>query len=469
MPTRSGPRPPASGSGTVDGGRGLVAWLADAFADVRLAVSQAVGAVVLGLLVCVGLVVTGWVSDPAAATGWPHAVRLGASAWLLVHLGEVGVLSEVAASPSPAEPLTQVSGVLSLPPLLLVLLAAGPAWRAGEWVVGRRGPVRALLLLLVLAGGYAGAAWLLAWAVDTPVVTPDPAACALGAGLLALGAALLGVLRRRADALLGRLPRHVEAQVRRVVPAAGVALAAWLLAGAVLLSAALLLHLATVGDVHASLAPGLGGGVVLLLLQLAFLPVAVVWAAAVLAGPGTWLAGSHVGPGGSSVVDVPAVPLLAALPSPGAFPLWAFLAPAAVVAAGALAAWHAHRDPSSRGATLGDRTGDAVAVGALAGLGALLLARLAGGSLGPWQALGPDPFLLAGAVGAEVFAGALLGGGALHLLAGRPLGRAGRFGRRLRRGHPPVDVPRGATSGRSGSTRLLARPPADRGSDRGGR
>jgi hypothetical protein len=325
--------------------------------------------VVLGLLVCVGLVVAGWVSDPAAATGWPHAVRLGASAWLLVHLGEVGVLSEVAASPSPAEPLTQVSGVLSLPPLLLVLLAAGPAWRAGERVAGRRGPVRALLLLLVLAGGYAGAAWLLAWAVDTPVVTPDPAACALGAGLLALGAALLGVLRRRADALLGRLPRHVEAQVRRVVPAAGVALAAWLLAGAVLLSAALLLHLATVGDVHASLAPGLGGGVVLLLLQLAFLPVAVVWAAAVLAGPGTWLAGSHVGPGGSSVVDVPAVPLLAALPSPGAFPLWAFLAPAAVVAAGALAAWHAHRDPSSRGATLGDRTGDAVAVGALAASG----------------------------------------------------------------------------------------------------
>jgi len=416
------------------------------FADLRLALSQAVGAVAIGVVVCVGLLVAGWVSDPAAATGWPQAVRLGTSLWLLAHLGEVGVLSEVATSPSPADPLTPVLGVVSLPPLLLVLLAAWPAWRAGDRIAARSRPVRSLALLTVFAGAYAGAAWLLAWAVDTPVVTPDPVASAIGAAMLALLGAVPAVLRRHADELLDRLPRHVQVQVRRVVPAAGVAVVGWLVGGAVLLAVSLLVRVATVGEVHAALAPGLAGGAALLLLQLAFLPAAVVWGAAVLAGPGTWFGVGHVGPGGSSVVDVPAVPMLAALPAPGGLPLWAFLAPVAVVLAGALAAWHAHRHPSSRGATLGDRAGDAVALAALAGLAALGLGELTSGSLGPWQPLGPDPLLLGAAVTAEVFAGALLAGGALHLLAGRPLGRWSRLSGRLRAsgqlpGRAPVSGP----------------------------
>jgi len=406
------------------------------FADLRLALSQAVGAVAFGLVVCVGLLVAGWVSDPDAATGWPQAVRLGTSVWLLAHFGEVSVLGEVATSPSPADPLTPVLGVVSLPPLLLVLLAVWPAWRAGDRIAARGGPVRSLALVTVLAGVYAGAAWLLAWAVDTPVVTPDPVACALGALVLALLGAVPAVLRRHADSLLDRLPRQVQVQVRRVVPAAGVAVVGWLVGGAVLLAVSLLVRVATVGEVHTALAPGLFGGAALLLLQLAFLPAAVVWSAAVLAGPGTWFGGGHVGPGGSSVVDVPAVPLLAGLPAPGAFPLWAFLAPVTVLLAGALAAWHAHRHPSSRGATLGDRAADALALAALAGLAALGLGELTSGSLGPWQPLGPDPLLLGAAVAAEVFAGALLAGGALHLLAGRPLGRWARLSGRLRASGP---------------------------------
>ncbi len=447
----------------------MTAWLGAAFADVRLAVSQTAGAVAVGVVVCVGLVVAGWVSDPAADTAWPQAVRLGVSAWLLAHLGHIGVTSEVATSTSPADPLTVVPGLLSLPPLLLVLLAAWPAWRAATRIADRCRPVRAGVLLLVLAAGYAAAAWALAWAVDTPVVSPVPTACAAGAGVLALLAAGPAVLRRHADALLVRLPRHVAAQVSRVVAAAGVAVVTWLLAAAVLVSVGLLTHLSTVADVHTSLAPGPGGGVLLLLLQVAFLPVAVVWAGAVLAGPGTWLVSAHLGPAGSTVVDLPAVPLLAALPSPGAFPLWAFLAPLTVVVAGAVGAWHAHRDPSSRDTTLGERAGDAVAVAALAGVGALGLGWLSAGSLGPWQPLGPDPALLGGAVALEVLVGALLAGGALHLLAGRPLGRWARVGGQIRRGRDVVtDLGRGAgLAGRTGSTRLLAQLPR-RSGPRGG-
>lgn len=439
--------------GSTDVGRGgLLGWCGELLGDLRFAVSQAAGAVAVGVVVCVGLLVAGWVSDPAAATGWPQTVRFGASLWLLAHLGEVGVLSEVATSPSPADPLTPVLGVVSLPPLLLVLLAAWPAWRAGDHIAARSRPLRALALLVVLAGGYAAAAWLLAWAVDTPVVTPDPTACAAGAAVLAVLGAAPAVLRHHTDELLDRLPRRVHEQVRRVVPGAAVAVFGWLAGGALLLSTSLLLHVATVGEVHAALAPGLGGGAALLLLQLAFLPVAVVWSAAVLAGPGTWFGVGHVGPGGSSVVDVPAVPVLAALPAPGELPLWAYLAPVAVVLAGALAAWHVHRHPSSREATLGDRAGDAVVLAALAGLAAVALGLLTSGSVGPWQPLGPDPLLLGAAVTAEVFAGALLAGGALHLLAGRPLGRWSRISGRFRAARPVV-----ADTPASGPGRLLAR------------
>lgn len=430
---------PGRGGDGADGGSWLsrsVGWLGEAFADVRLALSLALGVVALGVLACVGLVVAGWASDADAATSWVQAVRVGVDLWLVVHLGSVGVLSQVATSVSPADPLTPVQGELSLAPLGLTLLAAGLSWRAGRVLAGRCRPVRALVLCLPLAAGTGAAAWLLAWAADTPVAVPSPTAGAVGAAALTLLASLVGVLHRSAGPLLDGLPRGVAGQLRRVVPAAGVALLVWAAAAAVLVLAGLLRDLPTVVALHGALAPGPAGGALLLLVQLAWLPTLVVWAGAVLAGPGAWLGEAHVGPAGSTVVDVPAVPLLAALPAPGAGPVWTFAAPLVLVLAGAMAAWHAHRQPSSRGATVVDRLVDAAAVAALAGLAAGGLGLLASGSLGPWRPLGPDPLLLAGAVAVEVLVGAVVGGAALHLLSGRPIARTvreapGQLSRRL--------------------------------------
>ncbi len=425
-----------------------------AFADLRLAVSHASGAVAVGLVAAVGLVVLGWATDASSGTAWSQAVRLGSHVWLLGHLGELAVLSEVAASTSPADPATQVAGTVSAAPLGLSLLGAALAWRAGRRTARRCAPVRSLLLCLVVAAVYAGAAWGVAWGTDTAVVTPDPTASALGAAALALLGAVTGVLGVHADALLDRLPHVAAVQLRRVLPAAGVALTAWLLGAAVLLSVALLLDLPTVAGVHGALAPGAAGGVLLLLGQLAYLPTAVVWSGAVLAGPGTSLGDGVVTLSGSTVLDVPAVPLLAALPDPGPFPLWAYLGPLVVVLAGALAGWHAHRHPSSRGATLTDRLADAVAVAALVGVVTAGLAWLARGALGPWGPLGPDLLLLVAAVTAEVLVGALLAGGALHLTSGRPIARR-RDG--AGRGQGPLRRARAAGSRAAGALRAGGR------------
>lgn len=394
-----------------------------AFADVRLAVSHAIGAVAVGLVVCVGLVVLGWAADSSSGTPWSQAVRLGADLWLLGHLGDLAVVSEVMSSTSPADPPTLVPGTVSLAPLGLSLAAAALAWRAGRRTARRCSPVRSLLLCLVVAAVYAGAAWGVAWAVDTPALTPVPLACALGAAALALLGAVTGALGVHAAALSDRLPYVVAVQLGRVVPAAGVALAAWLLGGAVLLASGLLLDVSTVTGVHGALAPGAVGGLLLLLGQVAYLPGAVVWSGAVLAGPGTRFGDGVVTLSGSTVVDVPAVPLLAALPSPGPFPVWAYLGPLVVVLAGALAGWHAHRDPSSRGATLADRLGDAVAVAGLVGIAVAGLAWASAGALGPWAPIGPDLLTLVAVVTAEVLLGAVLAGGALHLASGRPIAR----------------------------------------------
>jgi hypothetical protein len=401
-------------------------WSAEAFADLRSAVSHAVGAVALGVVAAVGLVVAGWASDPASATPWPQALRTGVDLWLVANLGQLAVLSEVATSTSPADPPTQVPGVLTLAPLAVVLLAGALSWTVGRGLARRCPPVRSLLLCLPVALVHAGAAWVLAWAVDTRAVAPSPTACATGAGMLALAAAALGVLGVHGDRLLDRLPRPAAVQLRRVVPAAAVAVLTWLLAGSLLLSVGLLADLATVSEVHGRLAPGPLGGVIALLVQVAYLPTLVVWAAAVVAGPGATIGAGHVGVLGSTVTDVPAVPLLAALPDPGPFPVWAWVGPLLVVGAGALAGWHAHRHPSSSGATLLDRMADAAAVAALAGIAAAALAALTRGALGPWTPLGPDLVLLVAAVTGEVLVGALVVGGALHLVSGRAISRPRR-------------------------------------------
>ncbi|MGW9041675.1 cell division protein PerM [Streptomyces lydicus] len=132
------------------------------------------------------------------------------------------------------------------------------------------------------------------------------------------GAALLPARLRRAGA---KLPSRVRARLggpraAAALQAAGVALLALLVAGALLTLLALALHAGRVRQDFLQLAPDWAGRATVLLLCLFLLPNAAVWGAAYGLGPGFTLgAGSAIGPLGASPHPVPPpLPLLGALP-----------------------------------------------------------------------------------------------------------------------------------------------------------
>jgi hypothetical protein len=152
--------------------------------------------------------------------------------------------------------------------------------------------------------------------------------------------------------------------------------------GTALCVAMVAVHLGQVSHLQSELAPGLLGGVVLVLGQLAVLPNLGLWAVSFVAGTGfSAVEGASATWTGSRSSLLPIVPVLGALPQPGAFPV---LLPAVVmlpVAVGAFVAWRALRTVArlSQGRTKLIVVAVAVAVAAVT-LGALDV--LGGGSLG---------------------------------------------------------------------------------------
>src|SRR5690606_9192468 len=103
---------------------------------------------------------------------------------------------------------------------------------------------------------------------------------------------------------------------------------------------AMLLALPAQSALFDSLAPGIVGGLVLTLVQLALLPLLAVWGTTVLLG-GTVAVGTATGIslGGSETGVLPALPMLGALPAPGEFPPYAWalmILPAIAIGAGAV-------------------------------------------------------------------------------------------------------------------------------------
>ena len=108
---------------------------------------------------------------------------------------------------------------------------------------------------------------------------------------------------------------------------------------------------------------------------------------------------------------LPAIPLLGALPNPGAAPVWAWGALLVPVLAGALAGWWiVHRGAESLETALRDCGFTAL----LAGVSWALLGWLSGGPAGPGRLsrFGPSPWQLGLAVAVEIGLGAALAVGA---------------------------------------------------------
>ncbi len=342
-----------------------------------------------GLVAVAVPVLLAWAADPRSAAGVGDALRTVVQGWLLAH----------------ATALHLPSGTVDLVPLGLLVLPVLLVRRAARHVASRArlSTLReAARLTTGIAVPYAVLAALLAVVARTAEVRPSTGQALLGAGLLAWLSAGSGVLR---GAGLGPVARAaVPERLARCAAAATAAVLALVAAGALLAGVSLARHLGAAADLAAGTAPGVVGGLALLLLGVLLVPSAAVWGAAWLVGPGFAVgAGTTVGPLDTVLGAVPALPLLAALPAsspPGAV---AALALAVPVLAGVLSGRVVRR---RRGGVPDALLSAVLASGLLAVLCVVAAGPLGGGRL---TDVGPSWWRVALVALLELTAGALAG------------------------------------------------------------
>ncbi|MDN0195234.1 DUF6350 family protein [Streptomyces sp. S.PNR 29] len=286
-----------------------------------------VAAAGLGLGAIVVLVMVLWISSPYPDSGPGGALHVAAAVWLLAHGVELIRTDTLSGVPAPMGVTPLLLPVL---PVWLVRRAARDATDGGEdgvavllsartaWTGVVLGYLAvAAPVTLFAAGGALRPSW--AWA---GVCVPLVAMGAAGAGVWTAYGRPVGPLER----VLGLLPAGARQLI--VGPGArlgGAGLAA--LAGTVvfagggvlLLVVSLLWHGGAVLGSWLELTEGGPGRFAVLLLCLALVPNAVVWAVAYALGPGFVLGAGHlVGPLSSGPAPMlPPFPLLAAVPEPG--------------------------------------------------------------------------------------------------------------------------------------------------------
>jgi hypothetical protein len=366
----------------------------------------------VGLAVLTTLTLVGWIAAPKGAlgAGLPGVFRTAAQLWLAAHHagfaipgGRVGLL-----------PL----GLMALPAFLLYRAAL---WMARDADLRLRLPARlpkgspkdlanarrrAQLVLIAQAGislaaPYALLAGLIALVAQNEITQPFVGEALVSHLVLAFLAGSVATARTIGPwrSMLRLLPERVRAVTLGTVAALSIMLAA----GLVLVLGAIVVNFEQIRQLSNVLAPGFVGGSLLLLLQLLYLPNAVIWGLAYITGPGFAIGtGTLVAPTGVQLGTVPSLPLLGALPDAGTTPGWVMGVLALPFAAGAAAGLVVVRiapSPTYEAAPLwGFACG--LSTGAVAGV----LAALAGGPLGAARlsAVGPSPWEVALSVTLEV-------------------------------------------------------------------
>jgi hypothetical protein len=232
----------------------------------------------------------------------------------------------------------------------------------------------------------------LALAGQSALATPSLLQAVLSGFLIALVAGGLG--GARALAPWRRLIDLLPPRARAVFLGSLGTLTVLTGAGAILAGASLATHMGDFRSVDVALAPGLVGGGLLLLAQLAYIPNAIVWSICYTLGPGfAFGTGTVVAPTGSALGPLPMLPMLAALPS-GAHPSatgWVSLLMLSVpYLAGAFGGLLTARAAPIPAVELAPLWGFACGVATGCALG--LLAAFAGGPLGSGRltAVGPS-------------------------------------------------------------------------------
>jgi hypothetical protein len=342
---------------------------------------------VAGLLFLVVPSMVAWMSAARVSVGWPQAARVGTDLWLVAH----GAM------------LALPSGRVSVMPVGLGLPLLWLCWAGGRRIIDAvTGRGAALVAGLSFVIGYVVLVVAVAAVAGSPQArVPLGSAAVSAAGLAAAGLIVAGYPRWRPDSALWQ-------RLTLVWRAAWVGLLGWFGVAAVCLAVAIVAGWHRIAAVQSALHPGVVGHIVLVLLQLALVPTALVWTSAWVAGPGFAVgSGTWVMPGQTELAPMPAVPLLGALPEPGSSGTW--WVPLLVALAGATAGYwlRTRRPPSTVRVLLADVVLVAVAVAAVGAL----LTWLSSGAAGPgrlgvvgasWSRVGLVVFV-------EILIGALIG------------------------------------------------------------
>ena len=348
----------------------------------------------LGLLGVMVLVLVGWATAADSQASATSAVSAGMLVWLVGHGSHV-VLD---------------GGSFTLVPLGLAAVMAALLWSATARAA-RETKVRDTRGIVSLVSAVASTYAVLSVLVGLLERTGGPrvslvsafAGAALMAGMVATAATLR--VSGRDVAIWHRLP----GLVRDTAPASAAAVAVLFGGGAAVAGLALAGHGDQARSLAGALETGAGGAVFLGLGSLAALPNAAVWATGFAVGPGFAVgADTSVAITGSELGAVPAVPLLAALPTgPDTGAGW--LAALVPLAAGVLAGFLVRRarpaDGWSGAGALADLRAAAV-VGGVTGGCLAMLAALSAGSAGPGRMseVGPTWWAIGLAVGLEMSA-----------------------------------------------------------------
>ncbi len=346
----------------------------------------AVGALtgLVSVALVVGPTLLAW-SEAGPVSGRPgDALAVGAGLWLLAAGGHVG----------------DGAATIALTPLLglgLLLLLARLGAREAMVRVSLEGPAWWGLLPRRLAAtvgawwaGYASVVVLTASIAGTGPFRPLWPTVALPAvvlPLLAAGLALAPVLADDPDVLgprsgLFRLPDTVRRGLRPGLSGLGLLLAV----GSAVVLVAVGLSWDGVRAVQAGLDAGSTGSVLAVGAQVGMLPNLALWVLSFLAGPGFQaVEGATVTWSGAGGGLLPMVPVLAALPEPGGFPLVVpVLAVLVLVAVGAFVGARAVRSVA-RLSRLRTKLAVATAACAVTAVGAGLLDAVGGGSVGQFR------------------------------------------------------------------------------------
>lgn len=310
---------PRSAKGTGRGRAPVVHWL-------PASVVGGLAAALFGWILCAGLAVVGWLGgDDAALT---DALGVGTQFWLLAHGGgaHVGIYQWT---------LVPLGFTLLLAVLTsgFASFAARQAKEAAETVLDATQRLH-LIRRVVLASAvpYVAAVTVAALLMGN---TGQAFRTLLGASLFAVVTTTWGAAR----ALEHRLSHHLPGWARPLPGALLAAQSVMVLAGAAALAVSIAVRADRVTGLAEGLAPGVAGGVVLFLAQLAFLPNVVAWSAAWTLGSGFTIGdGSVVSPTDTDLGLLPGVPVLGALPPEGPGSWTGLVWLAAGVAAGAVAA-----------------------------------------------------------------------------------------------------------------------------------